>query len=224
MQPRPAPADPHRGSAIDGSASRAENILGSIADALFALDPAWRFSYVNAHAERLLDRPAGELLGRCVWDVFPDQVGSTFDLGFREVAATGCPLSFVAQSTRLGAWFSVHARPYADGVLVGLHDVSELKAAERRTAQLADGRERLRRVATAVAADRRTDEVLALVRTEAAGLAGGDLCWVVRFTGEDLYTVVAGTDGHVGDFRVGALLDLLPGSALEHVARTGSPV
>ncbi len=53
------------GIAPDSAAAR---ILESITDAFFALDREWRFTYVNAQAERLLFRARAALLGRNVWE------------------------------------------------------------------------------------------------------------------------------------------------------------
>ena len=57
----------------------ADDILAGITDAFFALDGQWRFVYVNEPAERLLEQPAHELLGRSIWSQFPQAVGSKFD-------------------------------------------------------------------------------------------------------------------------------------------------
>ena len=50
---------------------RVEGILASINDGFIALDREWRFIYVNASAERLMDRAAKELIGKIYWDEYP---------------------------------------------------------------------------------------------------------------------------------------------------------
>jgi PAS domain S-box-containing protein len=50
-------------------------ILERMSDAFFALDPRWRFTYLNAQAERLLGRGRAELIGRVIWDEFPAMRG-----------------------------------------------------------------------------------------------------------------------------------------------------
>src|SRR3712207_1860501 len=63
---------------------RIENILESISDAFFTLDREWRYTYLN---ERSLDflrkaKRGGltreEFLGKNVWEVFPEAVGTVF--------------------------------------------------------------------------------------------------------------------------------------------------
>ncbi len=55
---------------------RAEGILASINDGFFALDRDWRFTYVNAAAERMLSRSAEQLIGKNYWEEYPATVGS----------------------------------------------------------------------------------------------------------------------------------------------------
>src|SRR5262249_15556665 len=55
---------------------RLETVLGSIRDAFAALDRDGRFTYVNDKAAEVAGLPKEELLGRGVWEVFPDLVGS----------------------------------------------------------------------------------------------------------------------------------------------------
>jgi GAF domain-containing protein len=49
----------------------------------------WRFTYVNAEAERLLGRPREELLGGCLWELFPATLGSDFEVELPRRARTG---------------------------------------------------------------------------------------------------------------------------------------
>jgi PAS domain S-box-containing protein len=55
---------------------RTTDILESISDAFFAVDGGWRFTYVNNKAEELWGRPREELLGKNLWEEFPEEVDS----------------------------------------------------------------------------------------------------------------------------------------------------
>jgi PAS domain S-box-containing protein len=55
---------------------RATDILESISDAFFAVDHEWRFTYVNSKAEELWGRSREELLGKDLWEEFPQAEGS----------------------------------------------------------------------------------------------------------------------------------------------------
>jgi diguanylate cyclase (GGDEF)-like protein len=102
----------------------ADDILAGMTDAFIALDGRWRFVYVNEPAERLLEAPAHDLLGRSIWSQFPGAVGSRFDRVYRHVAATGQVQQFIESYGPLGKTFSVKASPLNDGICVYFHDVS----------------------------------------------------------------------------------------------------
>ena len=68
--------------------ARVARVLESMTAAFFSLDRSWRFDYVNAEAERLLDHSREELIGGLIWELFPAAVGSAFEEHYR-----GSPLS-----------------------------------------------------------------------------------------------------------------------------------
>lgn len=135
---------PQTAALLPGSA--AVRILESITDAFFALDADWRFSYVNAQAERLLSRTRGDLLGCTLWEEFPDAVGSVFEREYRQAVAAQTAASFEAFFPPLAAWFEVRAFPTLDGLSVFFHDISEQVERRRREEFLAGLADRARRL------------------------------------------------------------------------------
>jgi PAS domain S-box-containing protein len=123
--------------ALQEANQRTASILESITDAFFALDADWRFTYVNTQAERLLARTQGELLGRRVWDEFPESVGSTFEREYRRAAEQGVAVSFEEYFPPLDTWFEVRAYPAADGLSIFFQNVNERRALEAERAQIA---------------------------------------------------------------------------------------
>ncbi len=124
------PQHPLPAALLPGSA--AVRILESITDAFFALDGDWRFTYVNAQAERLLSRPRTGLLGRGIWEEFPDAVGSVFERQYRQAAADQTTVSFEAFFPPLDSWYEVRAFPAPKGLSVFFHDVSKQVEGRRR--------------------------------------------------------------------------------------------
>jgi PAS domain-containing protein len=51
-------------------------IWESMTDAIYTLDVQWRFTHINSQAAFLLQRNAEELLGKSIWEEFPEAVGS----------------------------------------------------------------------------------------------------------------------------------------------------
>ncbi|MDQ1484562.1 MAG: hypothetical protein QOJ62_255, partial [Actinomycetota bacterium] len=115
---------------------RVARTLEHMADAFFALDSEWRFTYVNAAAERILERERRSLLGRSVWEEFPSGVGSVFEHEYRRAIETGRPVTFEQFFPALGKHFEVRAYPAADELTVYFSDVSQSRLFEQERAEL----------------------------------------------------------------------------------------
>ncbi len=112
-------------------AERLTATLEAIADACYALDDGWRFTFLNASAEQLVERTADELLGRCVWDEFPEAAGTEVEEAYRRARATGQPVRLERYwFPPLRRWFEISAHPWDDGLTVFFRDVSAHVAKE----------------------------------------------------------------------------------------------
>jgi len=119
------------------AAAQSRNILSSITDAFFAVDKDWRFTYLNATAEHLLRRRASELLGRSIWEEFPEARGTIFELNYRKAFAEKVPAEFEEYYSPLQTWFEVNAYPYEEGLSVYFRDVTDRKRTEEKLSYLA---------------------------------------------------------------------------------------
>lgn len=110
--------------------------IDRMTEAVIELDEDWRFTEVNERAEEMYGRPAGELLGRNVWDAFPETVGTRFYEEYHRVMTTGEPTTFEEYYERPDRWFQVHVYPSLEGGLsVYFRDITELKQRERELRQ-----------------------------------------------------------------------------------------
>ncbi len=109
---------------------RIESTLRGIHDAFFAADREWRLTYVNPQAEELFDRSQDDLLGKVLWDEFPELAGAFRTRLDDAMQRSESPVfdEFYAPS---GGWYDVRAFLSGDGVTFYLLDVTEQKAAER---------------------------------------------------------------------------------------------
>ena len=111
------------------------NILESIGEGFVAIDRQERFTYVNRRAEQLLRRRRGELLGRNVWEAFPEAVGSAFFRECRRAMDEQAAVRFEEFYAPLDAWFEVRAYPSPDGLSAYFDDVGERRRADERLRQ-----------------------------------------------------------------------------------------
>lgn len=115
---------------IQKLADRLSNTLESITDAVFTVDGAWRFTFLNEEAERMLRRTRAELLGRRIWDEFDKTQASISYREYHRALQENCAVAFEEFYAPLDRWFEVRAYPSDDGLTVYFHDVSERRRAQ----------------------------------------------------------------------------------------------
>ncbi|MEH2061615.1 MAG: GAF domain-containing protein [Nostoc sp.] len=101
------------------------NLLESISDGFFALDKEWQFTYINSQAERLLQTTQNGLLGKNIWEVFPEIIGTTFYCEYHRAILEQVSVEFEEFYPLLNCWLQVHAYPAKDGLCVYFQDITE---------------------------------------------------------------------------------------------------
>jgi PAS domain S-box-containing protein len=112
---------------------RVTRVLEAMPAGFYSLDHEWRFTHVNAEAERLLGRSREELLGEVIWTSFPATVNSIFEESYRSAVRTGEPVNFDAHyPAPLDGWYELRAWPSPEGLSVYFIEVTERKQARER--------------------------------------------------------------------------------------------
>jgi len=119
-------------AALLESAHAMQNILENTTDAFFAVDRAWKFTYVNAETETITGQRRDQILGRTFWEVFPNMLGSAFETNYRKVMEKQVAVEFEACNRSGKKWFEVHAYPSNGGVSAFFRDVTERKRIEEQ--------------------------------------------------------------------------------------------
>ncbi|CAN5627728.1 hypothetical protein BH20VER1_BH20VER1_14590 [soil metagenome] len=117
-------------AALQKSARTMTNILENTTDGFFALDHAWRFTYLNPEAEFLLARARTELYGEVLWEKFPELLGTPFEKNYRKVMRAQTAVEFEAGDAEDKRWMEVHAYPSGGGLSVFFRDITERKRTE----------------------------------------------------------------------------------------------
>jgi PAS domain S-box-containing protein len=105
--------------------------MENISDAFFQLDTGWRFTYLNHQAERLLERPRSTLLGRVIWQEFPEASSGAIRQHYERAVRESRTADFEVFYESLDTWFSVTTYPGSGGLTVYFRDVTERHAADQ---------------------------------------------------------------------------------------------
>lgn len=125
-------------------------LLECVTDAFYALDREFRFTYLNHRALDHFGRTAEDLLGKVIWEAFPQTRGTLFEQEYDRVTREQHPVEFEAASPISGHRVYVRACPTPQGLAAYFHDITDRKRVE----------EQLRE------ADRRKTEFLAVLGHE----------------------------------------------------------
>lgn len=107
-------------------------ILEHITEAFIALDRQWRITYCNAKAVTLTQRAREELLGKNLWETFPEIVKSTFYHRCQKAATTGNAEQFETRSLRFQKWIRIHIFPSHDDITIFLNDITAQKQVQEQ--------------------------------------------------------------------------------------------
>ena len=150
-------------TALREGAARVDRVLETMPTAFYSLDTRWRFTRVNAEAERVLGMRRDQLLGRSLWEVFPEIAGTVVERRYRKAVASGRATTFEHSPGSTGRWFEMRAWPGPDGLSVYLHDVTDRRG-NQEGARRAMERAQLRaRVASELAESLDAEETVTLL-------------------------------------------------------------
>jgi diguanylate cyclase (GGDEF)-like protein/PAS domain S-box-containing protein len=150
----------------------AASVLDSMSDGFVALDRGWRFTYVNTRGAEIQGRPAESLVGRNLFEVYPEAAGTPFEQAYRKAMVERVPTHVEAYYPPWDRWFDQHVYPTADGIAVFFVDVTE----RRRTEQLSAGQSRiLEMIATDTPLEQTLDALIRLIETDSPDLRGSIL-------------------------------------------------
>jgi PAS domain S-box-containing protein len=112
---------------------RLNAVLEGITDCFYAVDRDWRLVVFNGACERYFGVSRDAVLGRGLWDLFPQGVGTDFERHCRAAMDEGTSATVQTPSAlQPGRVVELRIAPMAAGVAVSLSDVTERTLAEAR--------------------------------------------------------------------------------------------
>jgi PAS domain S-box-containing protein len=112
-------------------AGLAIDVLESIADGFLAVDRNWRIIYINLRACELLRAERDSVIGRILWERFPELLGTEAEKRLREAVTSGTPTEYEVLSPVVQRWFAMRICTMSGG-FVGIYwrDVTQRREDE----------------------------------------------------------------------------------------------
>jgi PAS domain S-box-containing protein len=120
-----------------------ESVLANLEDGFVILDRNWCLTYLNDRKAEILGIHREEAIGKNIWELLPDLVGSELDSRLHQVMREQTPMQFEHHDTNLNRWFDNRVYPTADGLAIICTDISERKRSQEA---LGESQRRFRRL------------------------------------------------------------------------------
>ncbi len=144
-----------------------ESILESFSGGFFALDSGYRIAYWNKAAEEGTGLPVAEVMGKHVFEVFPNakgaEIGELYRLAMETKTFQSCETAY--KDDRFEAWFDIRIYPAQSGLSVFFQDITAKKREQREKEILAE-------ISDAVNSSRHLDELCVRAGEKIALLLG----------------------------------------------------
>ena len=116
----------------DALQPHAVDYLEGLLEGFVAYDDDWVMTYMNAAAERLLNRRRDDVLGKTWHEAFPHAVGNPVDAMYQRVMRTRQPERMEYLYPHYGRWLEISASPVrSGGVAVYFRDTSDRETLNR---------------------------------------------------------------------------------------------
>ncbi len=109
-----------------------ESIVENVDDHLVVYDREWRYLYVNEGAARVLGKRREELLGQCIWELFPEAVGNQYYRELHQAVAEQRVIRSEHFYAPWGNWYVNQIYPSPFGVIVFSSVINYRKEVEEK--------------------------------------------------------------------------------------------
>lgn len=111
-------------------------ILEGIGDGFLIFDRHWRYAYINQRAATLTHHSKEFLLGRNVWEIFPQSVGGVYYLELHRAMQERIATRVEDYLPAYDIWLETRVHPVDDGLALYISDITRQKQAEQALQRL----------------------------------------------------------------------------------------
>lgn len=107
------------------------DMIHDLPDGVFCVDPEWRLLYLNQKAEEIAGRQKHELLGKILWDEYPELIGTYIHAQYMAAMTKRKMIRFEGYLPQFDSWFETSLYPKQEGLFIYFRDVSETRKQRR---------------------------------------------------------------------------------------------
>lgn len=107
-----------------------KEMVERITDGFYSLDRECRYLFLNDKACDIIQHTREEVLGKTVWEIFPDLVGSAVYNAFMKALDEQVYVHLTEHYEVTGIWKDIHVYPSKEGLSVFVSDISEKMKSE----------------------------------------------------------------------------------------------
>lgn len=117
---------------VEEKTAEMKSVFDRVSDAFLAVDKDWKYIYANKQLGEMIKKDPQALIGKNMWEVFPDSVGSVTHETFMRAMQEQHYICSTDYYAPLDLWQENHIYPSPNGLSVFIRDVSERKKAEEK--------------------------------------------------------------------------------------------
>jgi PAS domain S-box-containing protein len=117
---------------LEKSNQKLNKILSSITDGFFVLDKNHRVSYWNTAAETISRRSAEQVIGKSIWDIYPDAMILELRQACQKAEEEQTQVQLEQYNSEVSRWYEITLQPTDEGAFVYFKDICYRKEAEQR--------------------------------------------------------------------------------------------
>lgn len=106
------------------------SVIEGITGGFFALGQDWKITYINQHQFLPRNKTAKDVLGKNIWEVFPEIVGTVMYRELHRAMSERLAVQFELCSVFEDRWHEIVAYPYEDGICCLFKNITEKKKFE----------------------------------------------------------------------------------------------
>ena len=106
--------------------------LSNINDGFVILDKEANYEYINLTAAKILDKNPKDLIGKNIWQEFPENQEDLFYNNYQKAIKTNQPQSFENYFKPWGKWFKNRIIPSNKNVLIFFNEITQRKISENK--------------------------------------------------------------------------------------------